>query len=122
MVLRSMLLTSYEPWVDLLLVFEGSNGLQRGDGRGVDSDRVHGLERLVLHHPNLPLMVEEVVVRNHGEQTAIHGGLGRGVVVIGRVGEGGAGGWAVVEGHLVLVQIAAGGIGGQWRAVHLLHV
>ncbi|TNN74315.1 hypothetical protein EYF80_015558 [Liparis tanakae] len=85
-VLRRVLLPADEPRVDLLLVFERPDGLQRGDGWRVDSDGVHGLEGLVLHHSDLPLMVEKVVVRDHGEKAAIHGGFGCGVIVIARVG------------------------------------
>lgn len=85
-VLRRVLLPSDEAWVDLLLVFECSDGLQRGDRWRVDPDGVHGLEGLVLHHTNLTLMMEKVVVRDHGEKAAIHGGFGSGVIVIARVG------------------------------------
>lgn len=85
-VLRRVLLPADEPWVDLLLVFERPDGLQGCDGWRVDSDGVHGLEGLVLHHANLTLMVEKVVVRDHGEKAAIHGGFGCGVIVIARVG------------------------------------
>lgn len=84
--LRGVLLPTNETWVNLLLVFECSDGLQGCDGWRVDSDGVHGLEGLVLHHTNLPLMMEKVVVRDHGEKAAIHGGFGRGVIVIARVG------------------------------------
>ena len=121
-VLRRVLLPADEPWVNLLLVFERSDGLQGRDGRRVDSDGVHGLEGLVLHHANLPLMVEKVVVRNHGEQAAIHGGFGRGMIVIARVGKCRAGGRAVVEGDLVLVEVAADGVGRQRRTIYLLHI
>lgn len=76
----------------------------------------------MLHHTNLPLMMEKVVVRDHGEKAAIHGGFGSGVIVIARVGKCCAGGWAVVEGDLVLVQVAAGGVCRQRRTVYLLHV
>lgn len=86
MVLRRVLLPADETWVNLLLVFERSDGLQGRDGRRVDSDGVHGLEGLVLHHANLPLMMEKVVVGDHGEKAAIHGGFGCGVIVIARVG------------------------------------
>ena len=85
-VLRRVLLPTNETWVNLLLVFERSDGLQGCDGWRVDSDGVHGLEGLVLHHTNLPLMMEKVVVRDHGEKAAIHGGFGCGVIVIARVG------------------------------------
>lgn len=85
-VLRRVLLPADETWVNLLLVFERSNGLQGCDGWRVDSDGVHGLEGLVLHHANLALMMEKVVVRDHGEKAAIHGGFGCGVIVIARVG------------------------------------
>lgn len=85
-VLRRMLLPADVTWVNLLLVFECSDGLQRCDGWRVDPDGVHGLEGLVLHHTNLPLMMEKVVVRDHGEKTAVHGGFGCGVIVIARVG------------------------------------
>jgi len=121
-VLRRVLLPADETRVDLLLVFECPDGLQRCDGWRVDSDGVHGLEGLVLHHSNLPLMVEQVVVGDHGEKAAIHGGFGCGVIVIAGVGESRAVGGAVVEGDLVLIQVAARGIGGQRRPVHLLHV
>lgn len=121
-VLRRVLLPPVETWVHLLLIFERPDGLQGCDGRRVDSDGVHALEGLVLHHANIPLMVEKVVVGDHGEKAAIHGGFGCGVVVIARVGESAAGGRAVVEGDLVLVQVAAGGVGRQRRTVHLIHV
>lgn len=120
--LWGMLLPADETWVDLLLVFERPDGLQGCDGWGVDSDRVHGLEGFVLHHPYVTLMMEKVVVRDHGEKAAVHRGFGSGVVVIARVCQGGAGGWAVVERHLVLVQVTAGGVGRQRRTVNLLHV
>lgn len=84
--LGRVLLPADETWVNLLLVFERSNGLQGCDGWRVDSDGVHGLEGLVLHHANLPLMMEKVVVRDHREKAAIHGGFGCGVIVIARVG------------------------------------
>ena len=121
-VLRRVLLPTNETWVNLLFVFERSDGLQGCDRWRVDSDGVHGLEGLVLHHANLPLMMEKVVVRDHGEKAAIHGGFGRGVIVIAGVGESRAGGRAVVEGDLILVQVTAGGIGRQWRTVYLLHI
>lgn len=73
--LRWVLLPADETWVNLLLVFECSDGLQGRDGWRVDSDGVHGLKGLVLHHADLPLMVEKVVVWDHGEKTAIHGGF-----------------------------------------------
>lgn len=76
----------------------------------------------MLHDPHLALVMEKVVVWNHGEKAAIHSGFGGGMVVIGGIGQGGAGGWAVVEGHLLLVEITAGGVGRQWRTIHLLHV
>lgn len=120
--LRRVLLPADEPRVDLLLVFERSDGFQGCDGWRVDSDWVHGLEGLVLHHTNLPLVMEKVVVRDHGEKAAIHGGFGCGVIVIAGVGEGCAGGRAVVEGDLVLVQVAAGGIGRQRWTIYLLHI
>lgn len=85
-VLGRVLLPANETWVDLLLVLEGSDGLQGGDGRGIDSNRVHGLEGFVLHHADLPLVMEKIVVWNHGEKAAVHGGFGRGVIVIARVG------------------------------------
>lgn len=85
-VLRRVLLPADETWVNLLLVFERPDGLQGRDGRRVDSDGVHALEGLVLHHANLSLMVEKVVVRDHGEKAAIHGGFGCGVIVIAGVG------------------------------------
>lgn len=85
-VLRGVLLSADETWVNLLLVFESSDGLQGRDGWWVDSDGVHALEGLVLHHANLPLMMEKVVVGYHGEKAAIHGGFGCGVIVIARVG------------------------------------
>lgn len=109
-VLGVVLLATYEPWVNLLLVFERSDGLQGCDGWGVDPDGVHGLEGLVLHHADLSLVVEQVVVGYHGEEATVHRGLGGGVVVTGWVREGGAGGGAVMEGDLVLVQVTAGGI------------
>lgn len=108
--LRWVLLPADETRVNLLLVFKRSDGLQWCDGRRVDSDRVHGLERFVFHHTNLTLVMEKVVVRNHGEKAAIHGCFGCGVIVIARVGESCAGGRAVVEGDLILVQVTAGGI------------
>lgn len=77
MVLGLVLLPANETRVDLLLVFECSDGLQRCDWRRVDSDRVHGLEGFVLHDTNLSLMMKEVVVRDHGKKAAIHGGFGR---------------------------------------------
>lgn len=85
-VLRRVLLSADETWVDLLLVLERSDGLQGCDGWRVNSDGIHGLEGLVLHHTDLPLMMKKVVVRDHGKQAAIHGGFGRGVIVIARVG------------------------------------
>ena len=121
-VLGSVLLTAHEAGVNLLLVLERPDGLQGRDGRRVDPYGVHGLEGLVLHHADVALVVEQVVVRDHGEQAAIHGGLGGRVVLVAGVGQGRAGGGAVVEGDLLLVQVAAGGVGGQRRAVHLLHV
>lgn len=121
-VLWRVLLPTDETWVNLLLVFECSNGLQGCDGWRVDSDGVHGLEGLVLHHADLTLMMEKVVVRDHGEKASIHGGFGCGVVVIARVGKSCAGGRAVVEGDLVLVQVAAGGICRQRRTIYLLHI
>lgn len=120
--LRSKLLPANETWMNLLLVFECSNGLKWCDRWRVDSNWVHGLEGLVLHHANLTLMMEEVIVWDHREKAPVHGGLGGGVIVIAGVAEGSAGGRAVVEGDLVLVQLATGGIGGQWWTVHLLHV
>lgn len=84
-VLRRVLLPTNESWVNLLLVFESSDGLQGCDRWRVDSDGVHGLEGLVLHYANLPLMMEKVVVRDHGEKAAIHGSFGCGVIVIARV-------------------------------------
>lgn len=84
--LRRMLLPADETRVNLLLVFERSDGLQGCDRWRVDTDRVHGLEGLVLHHTDLALMMEKVVVRDHGEKAAIHGGFGCGVIVIARVG------------------------------------
>lgn len=121
-VLRRVLLPTDETRVNLLLVFKCSDGLQRCDGRRVNSDRIHGLKGLVLHHANITLMVEKVVVRDHGEKTAIHGGFGCGMIVIARVGKSRAGGGAVVEGDLILVQVTAGGIGRQWRTINLLHI
>ena len=85
-VLGRVLLPTDVTWVHLLLVFECSDGLQGGDGGRVDSDGVHALEGLVLHHPNIPLMMEKVVVGDHGEKAAVHGGFGCGVIVIARVG------------------------------------
>lgn len=85
-VLRRVLLPTDETWVNLLLIFECSDSLQGCDGWGIDSDGVHGLEGLVLHHTNLPLMMEKVVVRYHGEKAAIHGGFGSGMIIIARVG------------------------------------
>lgn len=84
--LRRVLLPTDETWVNLLLVFECSDGLQGCDRWRIDSDGVHGLEGLVLHHTDLPLMMEKVVVRDHGEKAAIHGGFGCGMIVIARVG------------------------------------
>lgn len=121
-VLRGVLLPTDEAWVNLLLVFESSDGLQRCDGWRIDSDGIHCLKGLVLHHADIPLMMEKVVVRDHGEKTSVHGGFGCGMIVIARVGKSRTGGRTVVEGDLVLVQVAAGGIGGQWRTVRLLHV
>lgn len=72
MVLRRVLLPADETWVNLLLVFECSDGLQGCDRWRVHTNGVHGLEGLVLHHANLPLMVKKVVVRDHGEKAAIH--------------------------------------------------
>lgn len=121
-VLRWVLLPANETRVNLLLVFERSDGLQGCDGWRVDSDGVHGLEGLVLHDANLSLMMKKVVVRDHGKKAAIHGGFGRGVIFISRVGKSRAGGGAVVEGDLILVQVTAGGIGRQRSTVYLLHV
>lgn len=121
-VLRRVLLPANETWVNLLFVFECPDGLQGCDRWRVDSDGVHGLEGLVLHHANLPLMVEKVVVRDHGEKAAVHGGFGRGVIVIAWVGKTRAGCRTVVEGDLVLVQVTAGGVSRQWRTIHLLHI
>lgn len=84
--LRRVLLSTDETWVNLLLVFKRPDGLQWCDGRRVDPDRVHGLEGLVFHHANITLMVENVVVRDHGEKASIHGAFGCGVIVITRVG------------------------------------
>lgn len=64
-VLRWVLLSADETWVDLLLVFECSYGLQWCYRWRIDSDRVHGLEGLVLHNANFPLMMKKVVVRDH---------------------------------------------------------
>jgi len=85
-VLRRMLLPADETWVDLLLVFERSDGLQGCDRWRVDSDGIHGLEGLVFHHTNFSLMMKKVVVGDHGEKAAIHGGFGCRVIVIARVG------------------------------------
>lgn len=77
-----LLLATQEPWVNLLLVLERSDGLQGRDRWRIHSDGVHGLERFMLHHPNFTLVVEQVVVGDHGEEAAVHGRFGGGTVIV----------------------------------------
>lgn len=86
--LRNVLLPTEEPGMNLLLILKSSNGLQGSYGRRVHPDRVHSLKGFMLHYPYVSLMMEEVVVWDHGEETAVHARFGGGVVVGARVGQG----------------------------------
>lgn len=108
MVLGNMLLTPEIPGMDLLLVLKGSNCLKRSYGGWVHSDRVHGLEGFMLHHPYVSLVVEEVVVWDHGKETAVHAWFGGGMVIGARIGQRRGGGRAVVERNLLWIDLAAG--------------
>lgn len=85
-VLGNVLLPTEKAGMDLLLILKGSNGLEGSYGRWVHSYRVHGLEGFMLHHPYVSLVMEEVVVWDHGKETSVHARFGGGVVVGARVG------------------------------------
>lgn len=87
MVLGNVLLPTEKAGMDLLLILKGSNGLEGSYGRWVHSNRVHGLEGFMLHYPYVSLVVEEVVVWDHGKETSVHARFGGGVVVGARVGQ-----------------------------------
>lgn len=95
-----------------LLVFEGLDGLQRGNRGWVDPDGVHALEGLVFRNgAHVVGVVVQVVVRNHGEKIAVQGRrLGR-LVILGRIGEPRVT-LGVVERHGLRIEITAVGIGG----------
>ncbi len=108
MVLGNVLLPTEKAGMDLLLILKGSNGLEGSNGRWVHSNRVHGLEGFMLHHPYVPLVMEEVVVWDHGKETSVHARFGGGVVVGAWVRQRRGRGRAVVERHLFWVYLATG--------------
>lgn len=122
MVLGNVLLPAEKAGMDLLLILKGSNGLEGSYGRRVHPNRVHGLEGFMLHYPYVSLVVEEVVVWDHGKETSVHARFGGGVVVGARVGQGRGRGRAVVERHLFRVYLSTGRVGRKGWRVNLLHV
>lgn len=86
-----VLLCTQKAWLQLLLVLERPDSLEWRYRRWIDPKRLNGLERLVLHSSGFAcatLVLEQVVIWDHGEQTGIHR-FGSAVVLGGSVGQRG---------------------------------